>query len=177
MAFGQILGSAQFGGGRDSRVGDLTQLTTQDKSSVVSAINEINANLATLHDPNFTADKTSVTFTNMGSAVVTCSHLGNGAISALSSDDNSVTAAVSGDTVTLNCIGTKTEPVTVVLILAASMSYRADTLIIEVNTPSANLEDYTWAEIQAIGAAGLGENFLTSATLRQSRLTEQSELL
>lgn len=144
--------------GRDERVGDLDDLTTQDKSNIVAAINEIN-DLAAIRDPNFIADKTSVTLTALGSAVVTCSHLGNGAITAVSSDDNSVTATVSGDTVTLTCIGNQTSNVTITLKLAASMSYRADTLTIGVNTPSTNLEDYSWAEIQAIGADGTGANY------------------
>lgn len=157
MAFGQILGSASFGGGKDPRVGDLSQLTTQDKSSIVNAINEINDK----HDPILTLDKNSVTLKGDEEQLITCSHRGNGAITAVSSAPSIVSATVSGDTVTLKCLSVReASSVTVTISLAATASYMDDEVTVSVAVPKGlTLEEYSWSDIQAIGAAGTGSNY------------------
>lgn len=146
--------------GRDERVGDLDDLTTQDKSNIVSAINEIN-NLAVLHDPILTLDKNSVTLKGDEEQVITCSHRGNGAITAVSSAPSIVSAVVSGDTVTLKCLSVReASSVTVTISLAATASYMDDEVTVSVAVPKGlTLEEYSWSDIQAIGAAGTGSNY------------------
>lgn len=46
---------------RDTHVGDLTSLTTTSKSSVVSAINELDADIGNISEPSITYDSQTST--------------------------------------------------------------------------------------------------------------------
>ena len=158
-----MVGPVNTGGGNSKaidKIGDLNELDTSDKSSIVNAINEING-LASLRDPELLTDKTSVTLKGDEEQVITCSHRGNGAITAVSSSPNIVSAVVSGDTVTLKCLSVReASSVTVTISLAATASYMDDEVTVSVAVPKGlTLEEYSWSDIQAIGAMGAGENY------------------
>ena len=158
-----MVGPVNTGGGSSeamNKIGDLTELDTSDKSSIVNAINEING-LASLREPKLLTDKTSITLKGKEEQVITCSHRGNGAITAVSSSPNIVSAVVSGDTVTLKCLSVReASNVTVTISLAATASYMDDEVTVSVAVPKGlTLEEYSWSDIQAIGAAGTGSNY------------------
>ena len=158
-----MVGPVNTGGGNSKaidKIGDLNELDTSDKSSIVNAINEING-LASLRDPELLTDKTSVTLKGDEEQVITCSHRGNGAITAVSSSPNIVSAVVSGDTVTLKCLSVReASSVTITISLAATASYMDDEVTVSVAVPKGlTLEEYSWSDIQAIGVAGTGSNY------------------
>jgi hypothetical protein len=108
--------------------------------------------------------KSSVSLnTSTTSDTVTVTRLGDGAISAVSSDTSYATASVSGDVVTIT--GVATGSATITISVAAGTNYLApadETVSVAVQfLPPAGttLENATWEQISAVAQAGQGANY------------------
>ena len=155
--------------------GNLEDLITEDKSSLVAAINEIaEGGGSSKREPQFTTDLSGTTI-ELGigeSKAVTCTWHGTGTLSAVSSNTSAVTVSVgaSSDTV-IDGVSCKTAQVTltggnvaentsvtVTLTLSQTTEYYGAELIFTA-TVMTDLNSMSWAQIQAIGAAGTGANY------------------
>ena len=84
-----------------------------------------------------------------------------GEVTVISSDNNNVTAAVSGNAINLTCVGTTTETVTITVNVAASTNYEATSAIITVDVlfVSTTLDDNDWDLISKISGDGLASSY------------------
>lgn len=122
-------------------------------------------NVAEGDNPNLTLSASTIY-----SGTITASFNGSGTITAVSNDTNIATVSVNGKNITVtHATGMHaTENTTITVLLSASQGYYAATATINV---IATLEAYSWGEIQAIGAAGVGEQYFDIGDMKSVKLS------
>ena len=155
-----------------NRVGLLSDLPTEDQTSIVAAINELAGSgaLSSKDSPAFTltgdnlaaSDASNYTLTiatKIGiPQTITASYIGAGVFAAASSDNSIATTSVNNKTLTVTAL--KTGTCTIYCNLSETEAYAgaSATITVEVTSPG-TLEQASWADIKAIGAAGTGANY------------------
>lgn len=116
--------------------GNLNNLKTADKSSVIAAINEVRATAIdnkVKREPNLAIDSNDSLGLNIGaSRVINCTYRGNGTLSAVSSDESLVSAEVNGGTVTITRLAQGEGNITVTINLSATDEYYGDSVTVTV---------------------------------------------
>ena len=156
-----------------TKIGDLSSLETETKSSIVAAVNELltsgGGGGSHSSDPelSFSAVSAEVPGTNQ-SVGINCTYRGSGVLTATSSAPDVIA-------VSIQTLGSGA--VTVKKIILTRVSYSQDDTTINIAVTSdgehvaasgtitvagqtiASLEDTDWAVIQGVGAAGTGANY------------------
>ena len=109
--------------------------------------------------PTLTPSDTDIEVTEGSDGTVTVTTDSDGAISVSSDDGTIATAAVSGNKITITGVAQGSTSITVSLAETATYAARNAVIDVTVEARPADLEEYTWAQIQAIGAAGTGANY------------------
>ncbi|MBR1602671.1 MAG: hypothetical protein IJ667_04450 [Synergistaceae bacterium] len=156
-----------------SAIGALEDLQTTDKSSIVAAINEIAAGGgggSSKTDPLFTLTGEDLTLVDASNytltiatkigipCTVTAGYIGAGVFAAASSDNSIVTTSVNNKTLTVTALQPGTCTIYCNLSETEEYSGASATIAVEVTSPG-TLEQASWADIKAIGAAGTGANY------------------
>lgn len=110
---------------------------------------------------SLTLSKSTVSLnTSQLADTITATRIGDGVVSAVSSDTSIATVSVSGTTVTITAVANGNATVTVSV--AAGTNYLApndETVSVNVSLVSTTLNDNSWATISAISQAGTGDTY------------------
>ncbi|MBQ8693625.1 MAG: hypothetical protein IJ520_10835, partial [Synergistaceae bacterium] len=155
-----------------NRVGLLSDLPTEDQTSIVAAINELagNGTLSSKDSPLFTLTGDNLTSSDASNytltiatkisipQTITAGYIGAGVFAAASSDNSIATTSVNNKTLTVTAL--QPGSCTIYCNLSETEAYAgaSATITVEVTSPG-TLEQASWADIKAIGAAGTGANY------------------
>ena len=158
-----------------TKIGDLSSLETETKSSIVAAVNELltsGGGGSHSSDPelSFSAVSAEVPGTNQ-SVGINCAYRGSGVLTATSSAPDVIavsiqtlgSGAVTVKKIILTRVGYSLDDTTINIALTSDGEHDAASGTITVAaTPyviGATLEDTDWSSIQTVGGMGIGANF------------------
>jgi len=159
-----------------TKIGDLSSLETETKSSIVAAVNELltsgGGGGSHSSDPelSFSAVNAEVPGTNQ-SVGINCTYRGSGVLTATSSAPDVIavsiqalgSGAVTVKKIILTRVGFSLDDTTINIALTSDGEHDAASGTITVAGTAyvigATLEDTDWASIQTVGAMGIGANY------------------
>ncbi|MBR0096900.1 MAG: hypothetical protein IJP88_06935, partial [Synergistaceae bacterium] len=158
-----------------TKIGDLSSLETETKSSIVAAVNELltsGGGGSHSSDPelSFSAVSAEVPGTNQ-SVGINCAYRGSGVLTATSSAPDVIavsiqalgSGAVTVKKIILTRVGYSLDDTTINIALTSDGEHDAASGTITVAGTAyvigATLEDTDWANIQTVGGMGIGANF------------------
>ncbi|MBR0220340.1 MAG: hypothetical protein IJQ63_01055, partial [Synergistaceae bacterium] len=158
-----------------TKIGDLSSLETETKSSIVAAVNELltsGGGGSHSSDPelSFSAVSAEVPGTNQ-SVGINCTYRGSGVLTATSSAPDVIavsiqalgSGAVTVKKIILTRVGYSLDDTTINIALTSDGEHDAASGTITVAGTAyvigATLEDTDWASIQTVGAMGIGANY------------------
>ncbi|MBR0096709.1 MAG: hypothetical protein IJP88_05980 [Synergistaceae bacterium] len=156
-----------------TRIGDLSSLNTETKTNLVAALNEIiETGVASGSDPEFTLSAVNAEI-NVRSytAEIICAYKGSGQLLVVSAEPDIISVAIEDQStsgmnvkkIILTRVGYSQDDTTINIALTSDGEHvAANGTITVAGTPyviGATLEDTDWANIQTVGAMGIGANF------------------
>lgn len=141
-------------------VGSTTITLSIASSGNYKAVSEtINVVVSAKPVPALTLSETDIEVQEGGDTTVTVTTDSSGTINVTSGDNNTATVSISGTTITITGVAAGSTTVTVNVVETSTSAARSAVIDVTVTERPQGLEGYTWAQIAAIGKAGIGANY------------------